>query len=113
MRTDRVVATSTEASEIAMSDEVFKAMAITRQFLFDRVYLGTVAEARQNAVETIMQTLLEHFAEAGVPQEISEAGEPDPRVRAVDYVAGMTDRFALRTFEALVDAPAPGLSVLG
>ena len=30
----------------------------------------------------------------------------DPRAVAVDYVAGMTDRFALRAFEELVGTPA-------
>jgi dGTPase len=108
-----LVTTSTDAAEIGMSYEVFQAMSITREFLFERVYLGRVAAARQAAVETIMETLLDHFSRTGVPREVSQTTESDADVTAVDYVAGMTDRFALRTFEALVDAPAPGLSVLG
>jgi dGTPase len=105
-----LVATSTDASEIGMSPQVFEAMAVTREFLFKEVYLGRVAEVTQTIVEQIMTTLLEHFGSTGVPRE---QGVDPTTATAVDYVAGMTDRFALRTFEALVDAPSPGLSVLG
>ncbi len=87
-----IVRTSAGAAEIAMSEPVFEAMATTRKFLFDRVYLGRVGAAISDAVETILGTLLRHHADA--------AG-PDGNVRAVDYVAGMTDRFALRTYERL------------
>jgi dGTPase len=107
-----LVANSEDPPEIGMSDDVFKAMATTRDFLFERVYLGRVAEATQAAVERIMQTLLEHFSTSGVPNEV-ESSATGRDVTAVDYVAGMTDRFALRTFENLVDAPVRGLSVLG
>ncbi len=101
-----IVATSRDREEVAMSTEVFDAMAATRAFLFERVYLGQVAPATRAAVETIVRTLLQHYeAETGY------GGNEDARVRAVDYVAGMTDRFALRAFESIVGGPAPGLSL--
>ena len=98
-----LVAVSADQPTIQMSDEVAAAMAATRSFLFERVYEGRVAEATRDAVGHILQTLLEHHA--------GDGGE-DGRVAAVDYVAGMTDRFALRAFEALVGSPAP-FTVLG
>lgn len=100
-----LVRASREAPEIRMSDEVADAMAATRAFLFERVYLGRLAPATRDSVERILTTLLEHHAGHGNDRE---AGQ-----RAVDYVAGMTDRFALRAFEELVEAPAPPLGVLG
>ena len=102
-----IVARSTDADRIAMSDDVGEAMAHTRQFLFDRVYLGLVATATRDRVEGIVLTLLEHYAEQ------PPSGGQEPRQRAVDYVAGMTDRFALRTFEELVGTPSAGLPALG
>ena len=97
-----LVATSAEKPEVTMSDDVSAAMATTREFLFDRVYLGQVAPATRSGVERILQTLLQHYA---------DGPDLEDRVRAVDYVAGMTDRFALRAFEEIVGVPAPGLNV--
>jgi dGTPase len=98
-----LVRTSLDRPEIAMSEAVSDAMGVTRSFLFERVYLGRVADATKDAVRYILQTLLEHHA---------GGGEEEARVVAVDYVAGMTDRFALRAFEELVGSPAP-FTVLG
>lgn len=96
-------------SDIRMSDEVFTAMALTRDFLFREVYLGRISEATKEAVRGVVRTLLEHYARLPLPDgEDSERG--DPRVAAVDYVSGMTDRFALRTFEAISATTAPDLA---
>ena len=105
-----LVAASSDKPAIAMSDEVFAAMGATREFLFERVYLGQVAPATRDAVQQIVGTLLDHYATQEAAGE-----EDDPRVRAVDYVAGMTDRFALRAFENVVGAPPPawGYGALG
>lgn len=111
MVTDLVLA-SQDADEIGMSPDVFEAMATTRSFLFERVYVGRIGEATRSSVEHILLSLLRYYSENPVPQAESEE-TADPRQAAVDYVAGMTDRFALRTFERLMAAPAPDLSVLG
>jgi dGTPase len=108
MVTDLVVA-SEEGDDISMSGSVFDAMGVTREFLFERVYVGRVDAGTQEAVRNILGTLLEHFE--GAPP--SGPGGPDARTAAVDYVAGMTDRFALRAFEELVGAPSLALGVLG
>lgn len=103
MITDLVRA-SWESDEIEMSDDVFEAMATTRTFLFERVYIGRVAEATRASVANILRALLEHHASGEIPPgDIPASGAPeaDPVVAAVDYVAGMTDRFALRAFERL------------
>ena len=106
-----IVRASTGKPEVSMSPDVFAAMATTREFLFERVYLGQVAPATSSAVEQIVRTLLEHYSDNPTPANPSEGPTDDPRVHAVDYVAGMTDRFALRTFESIVGGPAPGLSL--
>ncbi|MDQ3940694.1 MAG: deoxyguanosinetriphosphate triphosphohydrolase, partial [Actinomycetota bacterium] len=95
---------------IRMSDDVFAAMGVTREFLFEHVYLGQVAPATRAAVKRIVQTLLEYYSANPIP-ETSQLPPDDAVVRAVDYVAGMTDRFALRTFEGIVGGPAPGFGL--
>ena len=97
-----LVATSADSDEIGVSDELFEAMAVTRKFLFDEFYLGRVGAATKAGVETILGTLLRHYAKGGKESE---------RVAAVDYVAGMTDRFAVRAYEELTSREAPNLRV--
>ena len=111
-----LVSSSEGAAEIKMSEPVFAAMATTRTFLFDRVYLGRVAPATRDTVQRMLRTLLEHYA--GHPETIPPAAEGpgtsnDPTTRSVDYVAGMTDRFAIRAFEDLIGVPSPAFGALG
>jgi dGTPase len=98
-----LVTTSQGKDEIGVGEELFEAMAITRKFLFDEFYLGRVGAATKSGVETILGTLLRHHA--------SEGSKESERVAAVDYVAGMTDRFAVRAYEELTSQTAPNLRV--
>ncbi|HVM34446.1 MAG TPA: deoxyguanosinetriphosphate triphosphohydrolase [Actinomycetota bacterium] len=99
-----LVTTSGTGDEIRLSPLIFDAMAETRGFLFERVYVGRVTEATRDRVARILTTLLEHHA---------SAGDGAARQRAVDYVAGMTDRFALRAFGDIAAHAFPGEGLLG
>jgi dGTPase len=99
-----LVSTSEGAPDIAMSSAVSDAMASTREFLFRRVYVGRVGDQTREAVERVLVNLLEHYA---------TGRQTDPRVAAVDYVAGMTDRFAIRRFEELSGGAFEGFGLLG
>jgi dGTPase len=103
-----LIGASEGRSSIGMSDDVFDAMGVTRAFLFDRVYVGRIAETTKASVAHILTSLLDHHAAA-----VEGESDEDARSRAVDYVSGMTDRFALRAFEKLLETPAPDLGVLG
>ena len=94
-----LVRASDGADSIKMSPSIFEAMKTTRAFLFERVYLGRVGAGTKSAVEDILGTLLEHH--------VATAGAGDAKVRAVDYVAGMTDRFALRAYQEVTGRPPP------
>jgi dGTPase len=115
-RINTMISSLVEASDgqetIQMRKAVFEAMTVTRSYLFEKVYLGRVAPVTMEAVERIVLTLLEHFSAYEVPGN-ETARDADPKVAAVDYVAGMTDRFALRTFEEIVGSPSPVFGVLG
>lgn len=103
-----LIRASEDSPEIRMSEDVFAAMKTTRDFLFERVYIGRVGPETKAGVEQILGTLLDHHA-------VSHAEVGDAKARAVDYVAGMTDRFALRAFERVTGAPPPwvGAGALG
>jgi dGTPase len=104
-----LVRVSAGQTQIEMSAAVFEAMKTTRDFLFEKVYIGRVGAETKRAVEQILGTLLDHHVGR------SQSGKPDAKVAAVDYVAGMTDRFALRAFQELTGAPPPwvGAGALG
>ena len=88
-----LVETSSRVGDIAQSDEVGRAMLNLRAFMFERVYLGAAAnEQRRIATETVNQ-LFDHLVDH--PDELPPDRPGDLAQRATDYLAGMTDRFAL------------------
>jgi dGTPase len=121
-RIDTMVGALVDASigshEVRMSEDVFEVMAATRTFMFDHVYNRAALTAHQLEVSTLLSELLEHFARnpEDIPGESPNVSPKSPNrspsqsqgedlpVRVIDYVAGMTDRFALREHERLIRA---------
>jgi dGTPase len=88
-----VVEASATAGDIAQSEDVGRAMLNLRAFMFERVYLGpAAAEQRRIATETV-ERIVSHFVEH--PGDLPPERPGDLPERITDYVAGMTDRFAL------------------
>jgi dGTPase len=104
-----IVDASYDKDGILMTDGVMNAMGVTRDFLFERVYLGLVAASTRDAVHRVVERLLEHFSKNGVPDDPSSPDQAS-EMSAVDYVSGMTDRFAIKTFESVVGVPPPDLT---
>lgn len=101
MITDLVEA-SQEGDRIKMSPSVWDAMMELRQFLFDNVYLSERAKAEEPKARRVVRMLFDHYLEH--PEELDSPGsaavaEPELVQRVVDYVSGMTDRYAIREFE--------------
>jgi dGTPase len=79
-----LVEESSRAGDIVQSEEVGGAMLSLRAFMFEHVYLGPkTREEHERARETVTR-IFDHFATRG--------DSPDA---IVDYLSGMTDRFAL------------------
>ena len=89
---------SSEEGDIVQSDDVGGAMLRLRKFMFDRVYLAADAQRERPRIEHLLRALFDHYAEHLPPPAAAGASEPE---RVVDYLAGMTDRFAIRTFSDL------------
>ncbi|HEY1275391.1 MAG TPA: deoxyguanosinetriphosphate triphosphohydrolase [Thermoleophilaceae bacterium] len=89
---------SEEAGDIVQGDEVGAAMLNLRSFMFDRVYLAPHAQPEKSRVEQMLRALFEHYAEHPPPPAVPDATDEQ---RVVDWLAGMTDRFAIREFEEL------------
>jgi dGTPase len=91
---------SAAAGDIVQGPEVGEAMARLREFMFDHVYMGAAARREHGRIETVLRTLFEHYCEH--PEEMpAPVDGASPAERVTDYVAGMTDRFCVRKFQAL------------
>jgi dGTPase len=79
-----LVETSERAGDIVQSEEIGEAMLALRSFMFERVYLGPHTRHEQERARVTVRRIFEHLAERGE--------EPE---QIVEFIAGMTDRFAL------------------
>jgi len=95
-----IVATSRERGDIAQSDDVSGAMLRLRKFMFERVYLAPEARSEHDRVRRTLGGLFEHYLDEP-DLVVAEPGVGDELQRVTDYVAGMTDRFAIATFKRL------------
>jgi dGTPase len=87
---------SGRAGDIVQGDVVGPAMLRLREFMFEHVYLGPAARAEHAKIERVMRGLFDWFCEH--PDELPPGDALADRV--IDYLAGMTDRFAIRAWEA-------------
>lgn len=96
-----VIEASKDAEKIKMSDEIWKAMDELRDFLFEKVYENKEAKSEDPKAMKVLQSLFKYYIENpdDLPQEYSEDLDASLPVQVCDYVAGMTDRYAIRKFE--------------
>ena len=100
-RIDRLVrdmiSSSAEQGEITLSENVFEALMELRSWLFEHVYQNPRSRENEKAggvVTALFDYYLNH------PEERTMT-DPDPVTETVDFVAGMTDRYALAIFRRL------------
>jgi dGTPase len=85
---------SSRAGDIAQGPVVGPAMLRLRTFMFERVYLGPTARAEHAKIERVLRGLFDWYCEH--PDELPPGESPADRV--IDWLAGMTDRFAIRAW---------------
>jgi dGTPase len=75
---------SARAGDIVQGEEVGAAMLALRSFMFDRVYLGPETKPQHEHAHDVVRRIHDHLRDQG-----------DSTEQIVEFVAGMTDRFAL------------------
>jgi dGTPase len=93
-----LVERSAAAGDIVQGEEAGAAMDRLRTFMFERVYLGPASRREAGRIERMLQALFAWYADNPPPSMVAEASDSE---RVVDWLAGMTDRFALRAFTDL------------
>jgi dGTPase len=97
-----LVETSERAGDIVQGEAAGAAMTELRAFMFEHVYLGAAARQEHGRIERVIRTLFEHYASH--PELVPDGGGAPGAghaQRVTDYIAGMTDRYAVRAFGAL------------
>jgi dGTPase len=95
-RIDRLVRDIVDSSngmgDIRQSADVGEAMLSLRAFMFEHIYLGPQAEPEHRRAHEVVRGIFDSLVEE--PERVP-LGDDDLVIRITDYVAGMTDRFAL------------------
>jgi dGTPase len=97
-----LVSESEDADQISLSQPFLDALTRLRDFLFERVYLRLEAKEEQEKAIALVRSLFSYYL--GHPDAIPveyRSSPGDLPTHVADYIAGMTDRFALRTYEQL------------
>lgn len=97
-----VVESSHRAGHVTMDPEILDVMNELRDFMFENVYLSPDMDQEKNRAIKVIRDLVDYFSvhPEEVPDSYTET-DAAPLTRAIDYVAGMTDRYALRTHDRL------------
>lgn len=90
--------------DIRMAPEVLQAHSRLKQFMFEEVYTNPLAKGEESKAEGIVKTLYEHFCKR--PQDLPDVyGQLAERFGAecavCDYIAGMTDQYAVELYKEL------------
>ena len=97
-----IVAASAGTGAIKQTREIGEAMLSLRAFMFDRVYLGPHVEPEHRRAREVVESIFAVLVTEPerLPQQEARVDDELPE-RIVDYLAGMTDRFAIAYAAAL------------
>ena len=99
---DAVVNESLSRGRVAMKDDALAPMLELREFMFERVYLRPEVEDERRKAIGIVQDLVDYFL--AKPDDLPESytrEDTDHLTSVIDYVSGMTDRYAIRMHDEL------------
>jgi dGTPase len=93
---------SADSPEIRLSPQIFRALDRLRDFMFEQVYMRAGSQVEHEKAVKLIRDLFGYFLEHPdeLPAEYHRAPGDLP-TRVADHIAGMTDRYALRTYERL------------
>ncbi len=97
-----VIDGSLAAGELAMEEEALGEMHRFRDFMFENVYLRPESERQAQKAVKLIRDLVDYFLEH--PEEVPDSykhAEASERLQVIDFVAGMSDRYALRVHDEL------------
>lgn len=104
-----IIIESRDKNCISMSNEIQSATDDLREFMFENVYIGSKAKSEEEKAKYVLVGLFKYFKEnpGELPEEFKYNLKEDGIDRVVcDYIAGMTDIYAIHTYSRLF-IPSP------
>lgn len=98
-----LIANSAEG-RITMSPEMAEIYELFHNFMYESVYYNPVAKSEESKVQGIIGGIYEYYVSHAdkLPDDYKRIAERDGLERSVcDYVAGMTDKYALETYSRI------------
>lgn len=99
---DAVIAESLRTGAVRMDEATLAVMGELRDFMFEHVYLSAEQQREQRRAIAVVRDLMDWHLEH--PEDIPDSfrqTDANPVVQAADYIAGMSDRYALATHDRL------------
>ena len=99
-----MIVESGRVGKIVLSPQIAATLNDFRKFMFDSVYLNMKAKSEESKVFGVVSGLLKHYMEnpGEMTEEYRQIITKDGLKRAVsDYISGMTDNYAVHTYEKL------------
>lgn len=99
-----IVKESLNKKTIKMSHEIQKSTEVLRDFMFENVYYNKIAKSEEGKAQYIIKELYNYYIknpnEMPVEYQIIDSKDSDfIEDKICDYIAGMTDRYAIHIFE--------------
>jgi dGTPase len=94
-----MVRAAMNSGRIGMEPDIAEALAAFRKFNYEQVYLRPESRHQADQVIALLRALVEFYTAAPIhlPEALrATSGSVEAQRSAVEYVAGMTDRFACR-----------------
>lgn len=103
-RIDRLVISVIENShdgEIAMEENIKKSFEELHSFMFEAVYKNEFAKGEEKKIPKLVESLYDYFYNhpQKIPQEILHLSDGSLDRAVCDYIAGMTDHYAVELFK--------------
>ncbi|WP_312812164.1 deoxyguanosinetriphosphate triphosphohydrolase [Sedimentibacter sp.] len=101
-----VIKNSMDKNKITMSEEIAHYTKELRDFLFENVYYNKTAKSEEDKTKFIIEKIFEYYTKNFelLPDfylQIYNENNLEKNVIIKDYIAGMTDRYAMKIFEDL------------
>ncbi len=99
---EAVISESCKRGRVSMDSGVMLAMKHFREFMFETVYQRPEAEAQARRARAVIHQIVEHLlAHPEIIPDSYRIPDAEPLTQVLDYVAGMTDRYALNLHDQL------------
>ena len=99
-----IISTSSNRPYVRFSEETLAEFNRLRDFMFDNVYRDSRAKSEEGRAQNVVEELFRYYCENvdEMPAEYRKYLADDPKERIVaDYIAGMSDTYAINAFRRL------------